>query len=134
MSRSPWRSLAYHPHTLGELLFVRSRLDLADRTDRFLAAAVTGILHGRSRGYLSDLMPNTFSMAPRYVRDFARRTWFAGPERDVFACLAEKLGRLDRAGARPCAGSRSSVMPATPDRGCGLRCGSARSPPGRAWW
>ena len=91
-------ALAYHPRTLGQLLFVRSRLDLADRADRFLAAALTGILHGKSRSYLSDLMPNTFSMAPRYVRDFARRTSFRGPERDVFACLAEKLGRLDRDG------------------------------------
>jgi hypothetical protein len=91
-------ALAYHPRTLGQLLFVRSRLDLANRTDRFLAAAVTGILHGKSRSYLSELMPNTFSMAPRYVRDFARRTAFVGPERDVFACLGEKLGRLDRDG------------------------------------
>jgi len=91
-------ALCYHPHTLAQLLFVRSRLDLGDRTDRFLAAAVTGILHGKSRSYLSELMPNTFSMAPRYVRDFARRTAFAGSERDVFACLGEKLGRLDRDG------------------------------------
>ncbi len=91
-------ALAYHPRTLGQLLFVRSRLDLADRTDRFLAAAVTGILHGKSRSYLSELMPNTFSMAPRYVRDFARRTGFIGADRDVFACLGEKLGRLDRDG------------------------------------
>ena len=91
-------ALAYHPRTLGQLLFVRSRLDLADRTDRFLAAAVTGILHGKSRGYLSELMPNTFSMAPRYVRDFARRTAFVAADRDVFACLGEKLGRLDRDG------------------------------------
>ena len=91
-------ALAYHPTTLGQLLFVRSHLDLEDRTDRFLAAALTGILHGKSRSYLSDLMPNTFSMAPRYVRDFAARTAFAGPERDVFACLGEKLGRLNRDG------------------------------------
>ena len=97
-------ALAYHPRTLGQLLFVRSRLELGDRTDRFLAAAVTGILHGKSRGYLSDLMPNTFSMAPRYVRDFARKTSFAGPERDVFGCLAEKLGRLDRDGRPPVRG------------------------------
>jgi site-specific DNA-methyltransferase (adenine-specific) len=89
-------ALAYHPRTLAQLLFVRSHLDLADRTDRFLAAAVTGILHGKSRSYLSELMPNTFSMAPRYVRDFARRTAFVGADRDVFACLGEKLGRLDR--------------------------------------
>ena len=32
---------------------------------------MTGILHGKSASYLSELMPNTFSMAPRYVRDFA---------------------------------------------------------------
>ena len=41
-------------------------------------------------------MPNTFSMAPRYVRDFVARTGFRSPERDVFACLEAKLGRLYR--------------------------------------
>ena len=39
---------------------------------RFLAAALTGILHGKSASYLSPPMPNTFSMAPRYVRDVRR--------------------------------------------------------------
>ena len=57
-------ALAFHPRTLGQLLFVRSTLRLDDRTDRFLAAAITGILHGKSASYLSELMPNTFSMAP----------------------------------------------------------------------
>ena len=47
-------------------------------------------------------MPNTFSMAPRYVRDFAARTGFASPERDLFALLAAKLHRLARDG-RPAA-------------------------------
>jgi site-specific DNA-methyltransferase (adenine-specific) len=89
-------ALAFHPRTLGQLLFVRSALRLDDRTDRFLAAAVTGILHGKSASYLSELMPNTFSMAPRYVRDFAARTEFASPERDVFDGLAKKLDRLFR--------------------------------------
>ncbi len=97
-------ALAWHPATLAQLLFVRSRLDLADRTDRFLAAALTGILHGKSRGYLSTLMPNTFSMAPRYVRDFVRRTGLELPERDVFACLGEKLHRLGRDGRPPVPG------------------------------
>ena len=41
-------------------------------------------------------MPNTFSMAPRYVRDFAARTSFASPDRDVFDCLEKKLSRLYR--------------------------------------
>ena len=80
--------LAFHPDTLGQLLFVRSELRLEDRTDRFLAAAITGILHGKSASYLSELMPNTFSMAPRYVREFATRTSFASPRRDVFDGLA----------------------------------------------
>jgi len=89
-------ALAFHPRTLGQLLFVRTRLRLDDRTDRFLAAAVTGILHGKSASYLSVLMPNTFSMAPRYVRDYASRTAFASPERDVFDGLGKKLDRLFR--------------------------------------
>ena len=89
-------AMAFHPRTLGQLLFVRTALRLDDRTDRFLAAALTGILHGKSASYLSELMPNTFSMAPRYVRDFAARTEFASPERDVFDGLAKKLDRLFR--------------------------------------
>ena len=44
-------------------------------------------------------MPNTFSMAPRYVRDFAARTAFSSPERDVFDCLERKLSRLYRQAA-----------------------------------
>jgi len=89
-------ALAFHPRTLGQLLSVRTALNLDDRTDRFLAAALTGILHGKSASYLSELMPNTFSMAPRYVREFATRTAFASPERDVFAGLGSKLDRLFR--------------------------------------
>jgi site-specific DNA-methyltransferase (adenine-specific) len=89
-------ALAFHPRTLGQLLFVRATLHLEDVTDRFLAAAITGILHGKSASYLSELMPNTFSMAPRYVRDFAARTAFASPERDVFDGLSKKLDRLFR--------------------------------------
>jgi hypothetical protein len=89
-------AVAFHRRTLAQLLFVRSSLHLADRTDRFLAAALTGILHGKSASYLSELMPNTFSMAPRYVRDFAARTAFASPDRDVFDGLERKLRRLYR--------------------------------------
>jgi len=96
--------VAFHPHTLAQLLFVRAQLDLADRTDRFLAAAITGILHGKSASYLSVIMPNTFSMAPRYVRDFARRTAFQAPKRDVFDGLAAKLDRLFRQPPAPTEG------------------------------
>jgi site-specific DNA-methyltransferase (adenine-specific) len=88
--------MAFHPRTFAQLLFLRGALDLEARADRFLAAALAGILHGKSPAYLSTLMPNTFSMAPRYVRDFATRTAFASPERDAFDGLDAKLARLYR--------------------------------------
>jgi site-specific DNA-methyltransferase (adenine-specific) len=89
-------ALCFAPRTFAQLLFVRSLLRLDDRVDRFLAAAISGILHGKSATYLSEVMPNAFSMAPRYVRDFVARTDFQSPDRDVFACLEAKLGRLHR--------------------------------------
>ncbi len=91
--------VCFHRRTLAQLLLVRTMLDLARPTDRFLAAALTGILHGKSASYLSEIMPNTFSMAPRYVRDFAARTAFNSPDRDVFDCLEQKLSRLYRQAA-----------------------------------
>jgi len=89
-------ALAFHRRTFAQLLFLRASLDLANPVDRFLAAATVGILHGKSPSYLSTLMPNTFSMAPRYVREFAARTAFASPDRDAFAGLDAKLARLYR--------------------------------------
>jgi site-specific DNA-methyltransferase (adenine-specific) len=89
-------ALAFHPRTLGQLLLVRSRLDLDDRVDRFLAGALAGILHGKTPSYLSTIMPNTFSMAPRYVRDFVAANGYQPPLRDVFDALSAKLDRLYR--------------------------------------
>jgi site-specific DNA-methyltransferase (adenine-specific) len=111
-------AVAFHRRTLAQLLYVRTVLRRDDRTDRFLAAALTGILHGKSASYLSELMPNTFSMAPRYVREFAARTAFASPERDVFGGLEKKLARLHR-----------EPLPRTP--GIAL-LGDARDAAGRA--
>jgi site-specific DNA-methyltransferase (adenine-specific) len=89
-------AVAFHPRTLAEVLFVRSNLRLADRTDRFLAGALAGVLHGKTPSYLSTVMPNTFSMAPRYVREFVARTGYEAPRRDVFEALGAKLDRLYR--------------------------------------
>ena len=91
-------AIAFHERTFAQLLFLRGALDLDGRTDRFLAAALAGVLHGKTPSYLSTLMPNTFSMAPRYVRTFAASTDYRAPERDVFACLELKLERLLRHG------------------------------------
>ncbi|HLX35124.1 MAG TPA: DNA methyltransferase [Candidatus Limnocylindrales bacterium] len=89
-------AVAFHPRTFAEVLFLRETLRLDDRVDRHIAAAMTGILHGKSPAYLSTLMPNTFSMAPRYVREYAARTGYAAPERDTFALLEAKMRRLQR--------------------------------------
>jgi hypothetical protein len=89
-------ALAFHARTLAQVLYLRAGLDPDDRTDRFLLATLTGILHGKSASYLSAIMPNTFSMAPRYVRDFVARTGFRSPERDAFTLLEDKLRRLYR--------------------------------------
>lgn len=96
--------LSFHPRTFAELLYLRTTLRLDDRVDRFLAGAITGILHGKSASYLSEVMPNTFSMAPRYVRDFVARTEFHSPQRDVFDCLGKKLARLHREPLPPARG------------------------------
>ena len=107
-------ALAFHPRTLGQLLFLRTTLRLADRTDRFLAAALTGILHGKSASYLSQLMPNTFSMAPRYVRDFASRTGFSvARTRRLRRPRAEARSASSASPSHRRAASRCSVMPAT---------------------
>lgn len=92
----PEVALAFHPHTLGQLLLLRSQLRLDERTDRFLAGALAGILHGKTPGYLSTVMPNTFSMAPRYVRTFVAERGYAAPRRDAFDGLSAKLDRLFR--------------------------------------
>ena len=60
------------PETLAELLFLRHALDRRTATDRFLLAALAGILHGSRPSYLTDAMPNAFSLAPRYTQ-----TWLA---------------------------------------------------------
>jgi hypothetical protein len=118
-------ALAFHPDTLGQVLFLRHTLALDDRTDRFLAAAIAGILHGKSGTYLSQVMPNSFSMARRYVRDFVERTGFVPEPRDAFACLAAKLARLQRQPRPPVRGvalqadaraSASAVRAALRDR------------------
>ncbi len=89
-------ALAFHPRTLGQLALLRSQLQLDDHTDRFIAGALAGILHGKTPSYLSTVMPNTFSMAPRYVRTFVAQHGYEPPSRDAFDALGAKLDRLYR--------------------------------------
>ncbi|MBA2557283.1 MAG: hypothetical protein H0V12_08085 [Chloroflexi bacterium] len=89
-------AVCFAPQTLAQVLFLRHELNSDDQVDRFLAAAITGILQGSAPSYLSRVMPNSFSMAPRYVRDFVLRTGLVPVERDAFGCLEQKLRRLYR--------------------------------------
>lgn len=88
----------FHAETLAELLFLRRTLDRRDRTDRFLLAALAGILHGSRPSHLTDAMPNAFSMAPRYTQTWLADQATARPRRDAFVLLESRLRRLFRDG------------------------------------
>lgn len=122
---------AFHPRSLAQLLFLRRCLDVRSRTDRFLAAAALGILHGRSRGYLSDAMPNGFSLAPGYAARWVAARQRAVPERDVLRLLAAKVRRLYRDGRPPTGGV--ALLGDARDAGSRLRSALAtRGQPERA--
>jgi hypothetical protein len=104
--------MLFHPETLRQICFLR--MQLRSPSDRWtpeqfmIAGSIAGILHGGTRkdgssSYLSVSMPNTFSMAPGYVRRYIDDNGLEPPEQDVFDRLREKLARLyldDPAGAR----------------------------------
>jgi hypothetical protein len=82
---------AYHPKTLRQLLFLRSRLQWEQsNTDAMIAALVLGSLHGESRkssSYLSNQMPRTISTKPAYSIRFWKNKGYKAPERDTFDVL-----------------------------------------------
>lgn len=88
----------FHPATLAQLLFLRSRLARGDRTDRFLLAALAGILHGGRSSHLTDAMPNTFSLAPAYTDRWLAARATNAPLRDVLRLLDARLRHVYRDG------------------------------------
>ncbi len=86
--------------TMPQLLHMRETLDLHERTDAMLLASLTGILHGnhardpRKSRCLSISMPNTFSMAPGYIRRFARAKKLRKYPFDAFERLRSRLEHL----------------------------------------
>jgi len=98
LSASAVAPALFHPETLAELLFLRHALDRRSATDRFLLAALAGILHGSRPSYLTDAMPNAFSLAPRYTQTWLAAQATARPRREVFPLLALRLRRLYRDG------------------------------------
>lgn len=84
--------------TLGELLWLRSQLDVSESSDRFLMASLLGVLHlnansvGRPRG-LSVAMPNTFSMSPNYVRSYIQAKGLKPPAVSPLDLLSTRVDR-----------------------------------------
>jgi hypothetical protein len=89
----------FSDYTLGQLLWLRTHLDKDNRTDKFLLATLTGILHlnadsaGTPLG-LSVSMPNTFAMAPGYIMKFAEENGLVAPDVDVISALEKRVKRL----------------------------------------
>lgn len=96
--------------TLPQLLHLRARLDPNDRTDRFILAALTGILHGnyardpRNSRCLSVSMPNTFSMSPRYIRRYIKKNKIRKYPFDAFDRLRARMYHLYEDGLPPVRG------------------------------
>lgn len=96
--------MLFHERTLAQLVFIKKFLlsrPMAEwSSDMFMiAGSLAGIMHGswRSDGtsqYLSISMPNTFSMAPTYVRKFIDEHGLEKMPQDVFERLRDKLARL----------------------------------------
>lgn len=92
--------MLFSTKTLRHLEFLRAQLDHSNPLDRFIAAMVLGILHanarydGTPRG-LSISMPNTFSMAPGYVRGYIHDQGLVAPRVNVFNALRTRLAQLD---------------------------------------
>jgi len=64
------------------------------RTAHFLLGTLLGILHGHSRLSLSVSCSHSFAMAPRYVREYARKFGLRRPNRDVKECLLFRCREL----------------------------------------
>ena len=92
--------LIFHQGTIAQLCYLKDKLlGSSDKIDQFLIGAILGILHGGERkngtsGYLSISMPNTFSMAPEYVRRFVQTKELKRINRNVFEILKEKVERV----------------------------------------
>jgi site-specific DNA-methyltransferase (adenine-specific) len=88
--------MLFSRRTLGQLVWLKSELNLRRRADRFLMAVLLGSLHrnasvsGRPLG-LTVAMPNTFAMSPGYVERYIEHHRLQPPAVDVFDFLKSKI-------------------------------------------
>lgn len=87
--------LCFHEETFAEVAFLRRALIWRrNSTDRFLAAAVLGILHGESHKSalcLSNRMPRTISTKPDYSVRWWQERQLLPPHRDTFTVLRKAV-------------------------------------------
>ena len=86
--------MIFSNHTLKQLVFLKNKLNWKrSNVDAFIAAMILGVMHGKSNGYLSLSMPNTFSMSPNYIKNFVAKHNLKRPNRNAFEILRNKLDR-----------------------------------------
>lgn len=92
--------MLFHPSTLSQLVSLRDRMSLLRGDDRFIYAILLGILHANARSDgtprgLTVAMPNTFAMAPNYVKKYIGRHRLKAPEVDVLAAVSDRIEQLE---------------------------------------
>jgi site-specific DNA-methyltransferase (adenine-specific) len=91
--------MLYSRKTLEQVVYLREVLDGDAASTRLLVALTLGLLHGNhskagaTRSF-SVSMPNTFAMAPNYVRGYIESNGLVPPNVDVFALLRARINRL----------------------------------------
>ena len=92
--------MLYSNRTLKQLVFLRETLGVNARVDPFLTGMTLGMLHanhsteGATAGF-SISMPNTFAMAPGYVRNYIARENLVAPNLNVFSMLRTRATKYD---------------------------------------
>ena len=84
---------AFHPVTLSQVLYLRSRLDWrGSGVDCMITAIILGSLHGEldSPYYLSNQMPRTISTKPDYSVRFWQSRGYRAPRRDAFEVIRNR--------------------------------------------
>jgi len=90
----------FSSYTLKQILAVRDLIEETEGEDlaNFIKALMLGILHGPTSIHLSIKCSHSFSMAPRYVKRYARKNGYSKPRRNVLKCLRAKAARVFRDG------------------------------------
>jgi hypothetical protein len=93
-------TVLFHRTTLSQLVWLQKNLSFRRKEDRFIYAILLGILHANARADgtprgLTVSMPNTFAMAPNYVKKYVSQHCLIAPEVDVLRAVVTRIARLE---------------------------------------